>query len=428
MQKIFGCIVNLLPYIFLRLFQNMSSITVRAKEFNDITECPICIGPYVDPRLLPCVHTFCLKCIDKYEKSQDTPGEMPCPLCRQLFTVPSGGMKKLPINFFVLKLLEIKRIASKQNEVVACDLCEDEEGEASASNASFYCFDCQQNLCNRCCKVHKKIQYLRTHRVVDIGKAQPDDFMKCSPTFCESHSEEFVKYYCSDCKKTICMSCYVEEHTLHKCHNFGKVVEEFTSKLQDDVERVSNNILKCLDEAEELRKNKANLLEEISVKENQVTKRGQEMYEIVGKNTEKLLQELTSIKLHNLSELEKATIENDSQLIRMESFQRYCQEVINKATPADVSRLVDSLHERADDLCSMQIGGRYKQILVEILSDFGILSVEEKNENGKIAVYRNQQGRQQTHWRALELPDLSYFMGSPIYLHVFILYILCHFA
>ena len=54
-----------------------------AKQLDDITECPICTEVYTDPRSLPCVHTYCLKCLKTISKDKPPGDEVACPLCRK---------------------------------------------------------------------------------------------------------------------------------------------------------------------------------------------------------------------------------------------------------------------------------------------------------------------------------------------------------
>jgi len=87
-----------------------------AKLLDDITECPICTEVYTDPRVLPCVHTYCLKCIEAWSKDKQPGDEVACPLCRKEFTLSSNGVVDLPKNFFVAKLLQMKELSSVENK------------------------------------------------------------------------------------------------------------------------------------------------------------------------------------------------------------------------------------------------------------------------------------------------------------------------
>ena len=61
-------------------------------------ECPISTKVYSEPKVLPCIHTFCLKCLEGWSEDKNPGDQMSCPLCRKEFTVPDGGLEKLPKN------------------------------------------------------------------------------------------------------------------------------------------------------------------------------------------------------------------------------------------------------------------------------------------------------------------------------------------
>ena len=57
-------------YVFLYLKMVEATIDVKIHrveiqiQIREITDCPICTTTYTDPKVLPCTHTFCLKCIE----------------------------------------------------------------------------------------------------------------------------------------------------------------------------------------------------------------------------------------------------------------------------------------------------------------------------------------------------------------------------
>jgi len=81
------------------------------KEVDDMTECPICTEVFTDPRGLPCLHTFCLECLENYGKDRQPGDNMPCPLCRKEFTIPDDGLSGIQKNFFMEKLLHARKLS-----------------------------------------------------------------------------------------------------------------------------------------------------------------------------------------------------------------------------------------------------------------------------------------------------------------------------
>lgn len=78
----------------------------------NLAEGPIVAGMYNGnehtPKLLQCSHTVCLHCLTRIAASQtrDT-GTFRCPICRELITIPRGGVSALPPSFLVNQLLDL---------------------------------------------------------------------------------------------------------------------------------------------------------------------------------------------------------------------------------------------------------------------------------------------------------------------------------
>ena len=135
-------------------------------QMADVTECSICTEIFTNPKSLPCIHSFCLKCLEKYGKDKKPGDQMACPICRSNFVIPNGGFCNLPNNFFIGKMVEIRKLASTTTSEALCATCPEEE----RVKAKMFCFECEQNLCERCGITHKKIKLCQNHQVVEIGK------------------------------------------------------------------------------------------------------------------------------------------------------------------------------------------------------------------------------------------------------------------
>jgi len=79
-----------------------------------MTECSICTEVFIDPRVLPCQHTFCLKCLLNYGNDRQPGDRMPCPLCRKEFTIPDIGLSGIQKNFEKEKLIQVRMLLAGQ--------------------------------------------------------------------------------------------------------------------------------------------------------------------------------------------------------------------------------------------------------------------------------------------------------------------------
>ena len=88
---------------------NHSYFCEFVKKLHDACECPICQELCCQPRMLPCSHTFCQKCLKGCSTSSTSslwfPYHSKCPLCRQLYTQPAEGITALPTNRLLSRIL-----------------------------------------------------------------------------------------------------------------------------------------------------------------------------------------------------------------------------------------------------------------------------------------------------------------------------------
>ena len=120
-------------------------------------QCSICQEDIKDPRLLPCIHSFCLECLQRYCTDKLPGDDVPCPICRSEFKIPKDGIAGLPMRTHAQETFS----TAKQSRERYCEKHEDER-------IKIYCFDCSMNICAMCClEFHKTHKFERIETVVE---------------------------------------------------------------------------------------------------------------------------------------------------------------------------------------------------------------------------------------------------------------------
>ncbi|XP_072743379.1 tripartite motif-containing protein 2 isoform X1 [Anoplolepis gracilipes] len=100
----------------------VETVSINYEDFNEsFLTCGTCLcvydGSEHTPKLLPCSHTVCLHCLTRIAASQTREtGAFRCPICRELITIPRGGVPALPPSFLVNQLLDL--MSRQRREVI----------------------------------------------------------------------------------------------------------------------------------------------------------------------------------------------------------------------------------------------------------------------------------------------------------------------
>ena len=139
-------------------------------NLHEEVSCSVCRGTFTDPKVLPCLHSFCLHCLDKIQRTSGRVGQISCPECRREFRIArSGTPDQLPTNFRLNSLLDVLVIQECNSTGVKCGNCDKRSAQC------FYCFQCCVFWCDDCITAHNIIRANREHRVLALKDFQDQD-------------------------------------------------------------------------------------------------------------------------------------------------------------------------------------------------------------------------------------------------------------
>ncbi|XP_067863395.1 E3 ubiquitin-protein ligase TRIM33 isoform X2 [Heptranchias perlo] len=222
-------------------------------NLNLLDECAVCRDTLQgkEPKLLPCLHSFCKRCLPEPERQLSIPipaggnnaagnnGEAPtiqqvgvirCPVCRQ-----ECRQIDLVDNYFVKDSTE----GANNSDEKSCQVCTSCEDNAEASG---FCVECLEWLCKTCVEAHQRVKFTKDHTIRGKEDVSPEAVGASSqrPVFCPVHKQEQLKLFCETCDKLTCRDCQLLEHKEHRYQfleeafqNQKIIIETLMAKLQE---------------------------------------------------------------------------------------------------------------------------------------------------------------------------------------------------
>ena len=194
------------------------SSSERTYVLSEDLKCSICLNVYDDPRMLPCLHSYCCKCIIPVIEGE----AVKCPQCRSDHILPSSGVVGLIHNTNLSKRVE--KLSINNTSALTCGVCQ------STAQAVSFCLSCNQYLCTLCDESHKRMSMFKTHALVPPEKAKQTS----RPTVykCPKHPDEALKVYCIKCEEVICRDCALYHHQRHSFKPAEEAADEIKMKLK----------------------------------------------------------------------------------------------------------------------------------------------------------------------------------------------------
>ena len=319
-------------------------ISYKHKMATSIKNCPICLDEVQDSRVLPCIHSLCLKCLEDYCRSKNKlPGDnIPCPECRNEFHIPKTGVAGLTAR-------------THDKEAVPSATCEACSYELHGTPSTSYCIDCDQKLCERCSIPHLKWRG-GPHDVKTLDALSPKHMI--GGYYCGKHKER-VKIYCLDCESSMCSMCCLESHKLHKFEQINIMMEEFDRNIDQEMKLIMNHIENFRGVDAQFEAQSDNLFSSIQAIEHKIKNKGEKMKQslphLIDLQVGELLHKLQSMK--SAAEKEVKLQKDAMQLAQteMENFRTSSLELKLKVSPGDIKQTCSDVHVRAKELLQKHV-------------------------------------------------------------------------
>jgi len=264
---------------------------------SHLTVCPLCQSAVSEPRILPCMDSFCLSCLRSHYEDTVPGDHVQCPVCTEPFAIPDLGVASLKRNSFLTQLLQAS-IAADRN--VSCDVCHDELGDCSNeqdNTAVSYCGECNQYLCERCRRYHSKMTATKHHALTSTGgKDKYNRIPKQGSKTCDKHEDEQLILFCHDCNGVVCLKCNFEQHKSHRCEYIDDVAIQFRDQIREKL----GTLMTCLDEnlgeQQDLEKDLADVRNQIDQVELWVTCKKEQLKRCLESDARELINELRELR------------------------------------------------------------------------------------------------------------------------------------
>ena len=285
-------------------------------NLHDEVSCSVCMCTYTDPKQLPCLHSFCLHCLNGIQRTSGVHGKITCPECRRQFQIPgSGNPSELPTNFRINSLLDVLAIKECSTANVKCGNCD------KRSAQTLYCFQCCSFWCEECILGHNIIRTNKEHKTLALKDFQDQDIEAVlrRPAFCqkELHEKEELKFFCKNCEVAICNTCAM---TLHEGH--GKMLlQEATNarktKINSMIKSLKDKVLEKRKEVEQFNQKSMEVQAKVADVKSQVQTNVDQMIAIIEARKQDVFDEVddqANKSLETLSQ-KKGKVENQVKII-----------------------------------------------------------------------------------------------------------------
>ncbi|KAM3607784.1 uncharacterized protein V6R79_013936 [Siganus canaliculatus] len=223
--------------------ENTEQTALRSEDDQNATStnpravCNLCKRLYREPKILPCLHTFCSDCIGQLEQfsgtSSSSQGEAAaderptatvlCPDCDSEVDIPPSGPEGLSTDHLALDEVFLETLVT--DSPLGCDLC----GEGDAERR---CEVCSVNMCEFCCRAHRRQKRTASHSLQCLEELKSRGRLH-RPILCRLHTDQELRLFCQLCDLPVCLECAATLHRDHRCCSTNDVIDRHGDRIRE---------------------------------------------------------------------------------------------------------------------------------------------------------------------------------------------------
>ena len=317
------------------------------KKLDAQLECSICLDTFKQPKLLPCFHVYCKSpCLEKLVARDGH--SLICPTCRHIVPLSEKGVDGLQADFYIDRLFEIRDAFSKVAEPTEtqCGNCGD--GEATG-----YCQDCSELVCEECQANHEKFKKMKNHTIVTLNQLQTEVVIaphKKEVARCQKHSNKKLKIYCKTCKELICSDCTVR---LHKDHTYDLLADVFPKHKEELVSSLKP-VREKLDIVEQALKmfeaRDKDISDQRAALEAHIHKEIDQLHRLLDQRRAQLMSELDMLTQQKLKSLEAQRDQVEITQAKLTSCLEYAEGGLQTGTESEVLAMKAPVLKRIEQI------------------------------------------------------------------------------
>ncbi|CAH1792994.1 unnamed protein product [Owenia fusiformis] len=212
------------------------------EQFKEILTCLICNEVLTKPRTLPCMHTYCAKCLDKLHKTTEEGDTLKCPECQQVHPVPENGVEHIEVNSTTNNLVDIIHDLDAKSKPL-CSTCLNMHKKETI--ASIKCEECDKKFCENCRCFHD--EFFQDHCVKNLNDEteyikKALEKVKESDIYCSKHPGNILEIYCRVDSSILCSECYSADHLNHDTVKIPAIAATKRQELENVLQHGQNRI------------------------------------------------------------------------------------------------------------------------------------------------------------------------------------------